>query len=131
MAYPTNIDFDHPFVIGTDWTPLFTIQESDGTVLDLTAADTEAWIVLRKQGQTATTYTRSTATAAQRSYESDGTDGQVRFIFKAADTLNIAEGEYDVEVFWKNSGVDPKQQRPKGRGVWIVESPATGTLTAP
>ena len=131
MSYPTNIDYDPPFVQGTDWRPLFTIQESDGTVLDLTTANTSAWLTIRKQGQTATTYTRTKGATGESSYETDGTDGKIRFIFKAADTLSIATGNYDVEVYWNNTGVDPKQQRPKARGVWTVEAPSTGTLTAP
>ena len=127
---PQNIDRNEPFVQGELWKPLFTVLDADLAVVDLTTADTETWVVMKLQGSS-TTVTRTTATAAQRSWESDGSDGQVRFIFKPADTLNITKGDYDVSLWWKNSSTDPKQQFLKGSGVWHVVAPASGAVAAP
>jgi len=130
MAEPTNIRMER-IIQGTTFKPKFLVEDADGTAIDLTTSGYTTWLSIRKQGSTAAATTRSTATSAQREWVTDGTDGYVRFIFSVADTLAMAVGFYNVELFFSNTGTTPDDQLPKGRGIWKVEAPTTTTLTAP
>lgn len=116
---------------GCSFKPIFVVQNSSRVALDLTTGTYLTWLSIRPQGSTAAATTKSSDTGAEYDWVSDGTDGQIQFLFSVANTLALTEGEYDVEIFWYDTSTDPDDQIPKGRGVWTVEDPSTTTLTAP
>ena len=116
---------------GASFKPIFVVQNSSRVAIDLTTGTYVTWLSIRPQGSTAAATTKSSATGAEYDWVSDGTDGQIQFLFSVANTLALTEGEYDVEIFWSDTSPTPDDQVPKGRGIWTVEDPSTTTLTAP
>jgi hypothetical protein len=116
---------------GASFKPIFVVQNSSRVAIDLTTATYVTWLSIRPQGSTAAATEKSTADGDEYDWVTDGTDGQIQFLFSVADTLALTEGEYDVEIFWSDTSATPDDQVPKGRGIWTVEDPSTTTLTAP
>ena len=130
MAEPALIAWER-ITRGTTFKPYFVVRDADGEVVNLASGTVECWLNVRAQGSTGSATTRTTATAAHYEWVTDGTDGQVRFIFDVAATLAMTLSENDVELFYSDTSTTPDDQLPKGRGIWFVEDPTTTTLTAP
>jgi len=116
---------------GCSFKPIFTVQDSSRNALDLTTGTYQVWMWLRRQGVTTGQIEKSSADGDEYDWVSDGTDGQIQFLLSPTDTLAMTAGEWDVEIFWYDTSTTPDDQTCKGRGVWTVEAPATGTLTSP
>ena len=116
---------------GCSFKPIFYIQDSSRNAIDLTTGTYRAWLWMRPQNSSTGQIEKSTADGDEYDWVSDGTDGGVQFLLSPTETLAMTEGQYDVEVFWYDTSTTPDDQTCKGRGVWTVEDPSTGTLTSP
>lgn len=112
---------------GESWTPGFLIQDADEVALSLTGAGVDVTLRLYpRQGGTVTT--RKKSVAGEYAYVTDGTDGQIQFLFSAAQTAALATGLYAVEVVYENTAPTPDAKIVKGHGWAQILAPLTGTL---
>lgn len=129
MSTPPKIAHEE-VPIGTSWLPVYELRDADDVVLDLSGAGVTVTLRIRKRGSTgAPDATRSTATPGDTAFPNGtGSDGQVQFLFTAAQTAALAAGVYDLEIVYEATGPTPDVKILHGRGSIEVAPARTGTL---
>jgi hypothetical protein len=100
--------------IDGDWRPAFRFTDRDGAVIDLTASGVDAWVDLKKSDGSGSTITRKISVSNQTAWVDDGTDGEVEFIFLAADIAALT-ADYNFDVWFVKSASSVKRKVYEGR----------------
>lgn len=126
MSSPDNIGADY-VKQGESYKPRFKLRNrTTQAVVDLTASGVTLSYRLAFGGVINTT--RTSGTSGEYAYATDGTDGDVTFLFAPAVTAVLAEGTYSVEVVYTGTGPTPDDKIIVASGTLIVTAPATGTI---
>ncbi len=124
MTTPVTIK-SQSLIKGESWTPAFLLKVG-GVALDLTLATVITTLRIRLVGSSSGEVVRSTAIVGNTAWVTDGTDGQVKFLFDQAATLALAVGSYDLEITYVDTSLTPDIRRIHARGMLVVKASSTG-----
>lgn len=93
--------------IDGDYRPAFRFIDRDGAAIDLTASGVDVWCEMAKDNGTA--ILRKKSNSGETAYVSDGTDGEIEFIFLAAALAGLS-GVYEVDVWYVKSATSVKRK---------------------
>ena len=126
MSAPDSIGTDYVSQ-GESYKPRFKVRNRDtGAVVDLTASGVTLSYRLALNGVVNTT--RTSGSAGEYAYETNGTDGDVTFLFSNSFTASLAAGTYTVELVYLGTAPTPDDKIIIARGTLIVSAPTTGTI---
>ncbi len=111
---------------GEHWTPIVTVRDSTGTVVDL--SDASVSLVLRLKRGIDTAVTRTMGTSNESSFPASGTDGRVQFLFSPTETLAMTAGEYRMELVYGDTDPTPDNKVVVARGVLTIYPTVTGAI---
>lgn len=111
---------------GESWKPRVKLKDSSGAQIDLTA--TGVTLACRIGLLGASVVTRTSGSAGEYEYETDGTDGDVTFLFAPAVTAAFSVGTYDIEFVYTGTAPTPDDKNVVVRGTISVVAPKTGSI---
>lgn len=111
---------------GESWKPRVKLKDSTGAAVDLTASGVT--LACRVGLAAASVATRTSGSAGEYEYETDGTDGDVTFLFAPAVTAALAVGTYDIEFVYTGTDPTPDDKNVVVRGTITVAAPKTGSI---
>ena len=112
---------------GEHWTPIFTVRDSTGTVVDLTGAGVTLVLRAKRPEDTSVT-TRTMGTANEYSYPASGTDGRIQFLFSPTETAAMSTGVYRLELVYGDTAPAPDNKVICARGSLVIYAPTTAPI---
>lgn len=110
---------------GASFCPRYQLQDAAGAALDLTVGTVGLVFRLKPEGAGAV-ITRTMGGAGESQFTTDGTDGDIVFLFSPTETLALTAGLYTIEVVYTDSASTTKTL--SARGPARVEAPKTGAI---
>ncbi len=121
-----TVELNDKVAQGENWTPVVTVRDSTGTIVDL--SDVTITLVLRLKRGSDTVVTRTMGASNETSFPASGTDGRIQFLFSPTETLALTAGRYVIELVYGDTDSTPDTKRICGRGTLVVYAPVTGTI---
>ena len=126
MSAPDSIGVDY-LAQGESYKPRFKVRNrTTNAVVDLTVSGVTLSYRLALNGSVVTT--RTSGQSGEYSYATDGTDGDVTFLFAPATTAAFSAGTYTVELVYTGTAPTPDDKIVLARGTLVVAPPTTGTI---
>lgn len=111
---------------GEHWTPIATVRDSSGVVVDLTASGVS--LVMRLRRGSDTVITRTMGVSGETTFPASGTDGRIQFLFSPTETLAMSVGSYHIDLVYGNTTPNPDNKVIAANGSLTIYAPVTAPI---